>query len=216
LNLYKFLKVWILLESFKLNRMVNGKWYCVFGPNLSWPNQMGRPSLAWGPEWGRGSLGPWWRWWQPTIYGLPLAKAGPGRRLEHTGGVGKSFWALEQRKTPRRRCSTVTDGRQKGNGSERLAKNSSMVRERSARCPGVRWYSGNQRRGQRAARAVRPRWSIRRQEKNSAMALGVESWQVVTRVEARGCSRDFGPLEARSSESGSVKSRKQMCCLLWR
>jgi hypothetical protein len=27
------------------------------------------------------------------------------------------------------------------------------------------------------------------------MALGEESWQVVARVEARGCSRDFGPLE---------------------
>jgi hypothetical protein len=61
--------------------------------------------------------------------------------------------------------------------------------------PRVRWYSGNQRRGQRAAGAVHPRWSTRRQEKNSTMVLSEESWQVVARVDAWGCYHDIRPLE---------------------
>jgi hypothetical protein len=90
----------------------------------------------------------------PAVFGLPPARAGLGRRLEHAGGVGKSFWALERRKTHRRRCSTVTGGRPKGNGGEGVEKRSSTMRY-----PEVRWYSGNRRRGQRAARAVHPWWS---------------------------------------------------------
>jgi hypothetical protein len=89
----------------------------------------------------------------------------------------------------------VTCGRPKGNSGEGLEKCSSTVRERSVSYPRVRWYSGNQRRGQRAAGAVCPWWSTWRQEKNSTMVLSEESWQVVARVDAWGCYHDIRPLE---------------------